>query len=182
MQKRKTQICVIFHSCNAKDANLHHLSFTVVMQKRKMQICVIFHSCNAKDANLRHLSFTVVMQKRKIRKFGSSVFHSCYAKMQKTQIWVTGPQCVNIQTNVPSALTISEQPWRKPLNFGFGDLRSLMNFTLIVSIGVTAKMASHTPAPNPHSILLRGLRLPLSSTATFFSCSNEPNLTHKKTC
>jgi hypothetical protein len=27
-------------------------------------------------------------------KFASSVFHSCYAKTQKTQICVTGPQCV----------------------------------------------------------------------------------------
>jgi hypothetical protein len=29
-------------------------------------------------------------------KFVSSVFHSCNAKTQKTQICVTGPQCVNI--------------------------------------------------------------------------------------
>jgi hypothetical protein len=28
--------------------------------------------------------------------FASSVFHSCNAKTQKTQICVTGPQCVNI--------------------------------------------------------------------------------------
>jgi hypothetical protein len=28
--------------------------------------------------------------------FASSVFHSCNAKTQKTQICVTGPQCVNV--------------------------------------------------------------------------------------
>jgi hypothetical protein len=29
-------------------------------------------------------------------KFASSVFHSCNAKTQKTEICFTGPQCVNI--------------------------------------------------------------------------------------
>jgi hypothetical protein len=33
-------------------------------------------------------------------KFSSSVFHSCNAKMQKTQICVTGPQCVELFGNV----------------------------------------------------------------------------------
>jgi hypothetical protein len=31
-------------------------------------------------------------------KFASSVFHNCNAKIQKTQICVTSPQCVNMLT------------------------------------------------------------------------------------
>ena len=42
-------------------------------------------------------------------------------------------------------------PWKNPLNLGFADLWSFMNFTFTVSIGVTASIASDTPAPNPHS-------------------------------
>lgn len=48
---------------------------------------------------------------------------------------------------LPSALIISLTPWKNPLNFGFAEVWSLINFTLRVSIGVTANMASATPAP-----------------------------------
>lgn len=54
-----------------------------------------------------------------------------------------------------------------------------MNFTLTVSIGVTAKMASLIPAPKPHSIRLIGDRFPFSSTFRFFSSSKVPNLEKK---
>ena len=38
-------------------------------------------------------------------------------------------------------------PWKNPLYLGLADVWSLINFTFNVSIGVTAKMASLTPAP-----------------------------------
>lgn len=80
---------------------------------------------------------------------------------------------------VPCSFIIYETPWKKPLYLGLADLWSLMNLTLTVSIGVTANIASQTPAPKPHRTLICGLRLPFSSTAFFFSISKEPNLWQK---
>ena len=50
---------------------------------------------------------------------------------------------------IPCSLMIQDTPWEKPRNFGLADLWSLINFTLTVSIGVTVKIASVTPAPSP---------------------------------
>uniref|UniRef100_A0A6B0UYN6 Uncharacterized protein n=1 Tax=Ixodes ricinus TaxID=34613 RepID=A0A6B0UYN6_IXORI len=77
----------------------------------------------------------------------------------------------------PSVRTISRTPWKNPLKRGLGEAWSLMNLTFTVSMGVTAKMASETPAPRPQSIRFTGDRLPRSSTLRFLSASNAPNLT-----
>lgn len=53
---------------------------------------------------------------------------------------------------MPCSPTIVRTPWKKPLYFLFsGGLLnwSWISFVLIVSIGVTATMASVKPAPNP---------------------------------
>lgn len=76
----------------------------------------------------------------------------------------------------PCSLTMIPTPWKKPLNLGFALRWSLMNFTLTVSMGVTAKMASITPAPSPHSNLLLILKLPSGWTIWFLRASKEPNL------
>lgn len=76
----------------------------------------------------------------------------------------------------PCSLSMQETPWKKPRNFGLAERWSLMNLTLTVSIGVTANMASVTPAPRPHRSRLPGDRLPFSSTLCFFNCSKAPNL------
>ena len=58
------------------------------------------------------------------------------------------------QIHIPCSLIIVLTPWKKPLNLGCANAWSLINLTLIVSIGVTAKIASDTPAPaqpNTHS-------------------------------
>ena len=52
------------------------------------------------------------------------------------------------------------------------DLWSLMNFTLTVSIGVTAKMASQTPAPRPHNILKKSLSIFILNWKRPFQCQS----------
>lgn len=83
----------------------------------------------------------------------------------------------HLYKHLPSSLSINPTPWKKPLYLGVADLWSLMNFTLTVSIGVTAKMASQIPAPSPQNILLSADKLPRSSTARFLNVSKAPNLT-----
>lgn len=51
-----------------------------------------------------------------------------------------------------------------------------MNLTLTVSIGVTAKIASATPAPRPHNNRFPAVKLPLESALCFFNSSKAPNL------
>jgi hypothetical protein len=52
-------------------------------------------------------------------KFASSVFHSCNAKMQKTQICVTGPQRVNTSCLRLPALTLVDLIFQSR-SFGLG--------------------------------------------------------------
>lgn len=81
---------------------------------------------------------------------------------------------------LPCSFTISLTPWKNPLNLGFLDVWSLMNLTLIVSIGVTARIASLTPAPKPQNKLPVLLRLPLClSLHWFLKYSLAPNLFKK---
>lgn len=76
----------------------------------------------------------------------------------------------------PSCRIIADTPWKNPLNCGFPLRWSLMNFTLTVSIGVTAKMASHTPAPRPANNLPPAVNWPFSSCICVLNVSNAPKL------
>ena len=78
---------------------------------------------------------------------------------------------------LPLSLTIMPTPWKNPRNLGLADLWSLINLTLMVSIGVTAKIASQTPALKPANRRRWAFSLPSSSTRWFFTLSNAPNLT-----
>lgn len=81
---------------------------------------------------------------------------------------------------LPSWRIIVDTPWKNPLNWGFPLRWSLMNFTLTVSIGVTANMASHTPAPRPANNFPPAVNWPLWSCICFLNVSNEPNLMRGK--
>jgi hypothetical protein len=52
-----------------------------------------------------------------------------------------------------------------------------MNFTFTVSMGVTAKIASATPAPSPQARRMNGDKFPLSSAACVFKYSKVPKRT-----
>lgn len=67
-------------------------------------------------------------------------------------------------------------PCKKPLNLGFSSRWSLMNFTFTVSIGVTASMASDTPAPSPHNTLWAAVNSPFPPVTWVLRASKAPNL------
>lgn len=92
-------------------------------------------------------------------------------------IWGIFLKLKKIRGTIPCSFTISLIPCENPLNFGFLDVWSLINFTLTVSMGVTARMASLTPAPKPQNRLPVLLRVPLClSRHWFLKYSLAPNL------
>jgi hypothetical protein len=60
---------------------------------------MFFKKSGPEDQIKKHSMYCVIkcVKTKRVLKgnFASSVFHSCNAKTQKTQICVTGPQCVN---------------------------------------------------------------------------------------
>jgi hypothetical protein len=87
--------------------------FLYIYHKSLIQSSHFFLTSSPEDQSKKCSMYCVikcVKTKRVLkRKFASSAFHNCNAKMQKTQICVTGPQCVksNLQFyNSPVAETI----------------------------------------------------------------------------
>lgn len=80
----------------------------------------------------------------------------------------------------PCSFIMIRTPWKNPLNLGLAERWSFINFTFKVSIGVTAKIASDTPAPKPHNNRFPGERFPWLSILYFLSSSNAPNLSKYK--
>ena len=74
----------------------------------------------------------------------------------------------------PCSATIVRTPWKKPLNLRSAGARvswSWMRRVLIVSMGVTATIASAVPAPRPHSSVLSVVIEPFASCSRFLSVS-----------
>ncbi|KAH9403409.1 hypothetical protein TYRP_015298 [Tyrophagus putrescentiae] len=69
-------------------------------------------------------------------------FDACFTTVAVTPLYIA-PR--------PRSRTISLTPETRPRYLGVSLRRSLMNFTLVDSMGMTATRASMTPAPMPHS-------------------------------
>jgi hypothetical protein len=71
---------------------------------------------------------------------------------------------------------ISLVPWTRPVNLGLGFIASFTSLVLMVSEGVTAKTASHIPAPSPANNDLGPVSFPFNQ-----KCKSIINIQPEKT-